>query len=193
MEFIHKTRQYWRTIPQTKYFRSRIIPDCLFYRSDTTWHSKPYIPTAFRFYPIAIAHVNDKAVEKTNSYYCPVTITALSDTNGSIVKYKEKIALYFEKVFKPDDSNTVTSSGLNFDRKQYRPTPILMLSISPRSWSTKVYREVNIWPGNNGNISEKNQNRIFERLLRIYKNIFPTNFNPVICLKTVLFYWGLCC
>ena len=49
------------------------------------------------FYPIAIAHVNDKAVEKTNSYYCPVTITALSDTNGSIVKYKEKIALYFEK------------------------------------------------------------------------------------------------
>ena len=43
------------------------------------------------FYPIAIAHVNDKAVEKTNSYYCPVTI------NGSIVKYKEKIALYFEK------------------------------------------------------------------------------------------------
>ena len=31
------------------YFRSRIIPDCLFYRSDTTWHSKPYIPTAFRF------------------------------------------------------------------------------------------------------------------------------------------------
>ena len=49
------------------------------------------------FYPIAIAHVNDKAVEKTNSYYCPVTITALSDTNGSVVKYKEKIALYFEK------------------------------------------------------------------------------------------------
>ena len=45
------------------------------------------------FYPIAIAHVNDKAVEKTNSYYCPVTITALSDTNGSIVKYKEKIAV----------------------------------------------------------------------------------------------------
>lgn len=69
------------------------------------------------FYPIAIAHVNDKAIEKKNSYYCPVTITALSDTNGSIVKYKEKIALYFEKVFKPDGSNTATSSGLNFDRK----------------------------------------------------------------------------
>ncbi|MBS1388039.1 MAG: ComEC family competence protein, partial [Barnesiella sp.] len=49
------------------------------------------------FYPIAIAHVNDKAIEKKDSYYCPVTITALSDTNGSIVKYKEKIALYFEK------------------------------------------------------------------------------------------------
>ena len=49
MEFIHKTRQYRRTIPQTKYFRSRIIPDRLFYRSDTTWHSKPHIPTAFRF------------------------------------------------------------------------------------------------------------------------------------------------
>ena len=32
-----------------EYFRSRIIPDRLFYRSDTTWHSKPHIPTAFRF------------------------------------------------------------------------------------------------------------------------------------------------
>lgn len=49
MEFIHKTRQYRRTIPQTKYFRSRIIPYRLFYRSDTAWHSKPHIPTAFRF------------------------------------------------------------------------------------------------------------------------------------------------
>lgn len=47
------------------------------------------------FYPIAIAHVNDKAVEKTNSYYCPVTITALSDTNGSIVKYKRKNSTLF--------------------------------------------------------------------------------------------------
>ena len=50
------------------------------------------------FYPIAIAHVNDKAVEKTNSYYCPVTITALSDTNGSIVKYKEKIEKWSVRV-----------------------------------------------------------------------------------------------
>ena len=33
----------------TKYFRSRIIPYRLFYRSDTAWHSKPHIPTAFRF------------------------------------------------------------------------------------------------------------------------------------------------
>ena len=49
MELIHKTRQYRRTIPQTKYFRSRIIPNRLFYRSDTAWHSKPHIPTAFRF------------------------------------------------------------------------------------------------------------------------------------------------
>lgn len=117
MEFIHKTRQYRRTIPQTKYFRSRIIPYRLFYRSDTAWHSKPHIPTAFRFLSYRDSSRKRQSHRKKNSYYCPVTITALSDTNGSIVKYKEKIALYFEKVFKPDGSNMATSSGLNFDRK----------------------------------------------------------------------------
>ena len=39
----------WSSFIKRDSIRSRIIPDCLFYRSDTTWHSKPYIPTAFRF------------------------------------------------------------------------------------------------------------------------------------------------
>ena len=34
---------------EEQYHKRRIIPDRLFYRSDTTWHSKPHIPTAFRF------------------------------------------------------------------------------------------------------------------------------------------------
>lgn len=49
------------------------------------------------FYPIAIAHLDDNAVEKANSYYCPVTITALSDSAGTLVEYREKAALYLEK------------------------------------------------------------------------------------------------
>ena len=49
------------------------------------------------FYPIAVAHIDQKATEKANSYYCPATITALADTGGHTVPYREKVALYFEK------------------------------------------------------------------------------------------------
>lgn len=49
------------------------------------------------FYPIAVAHIDQKAAEKANSYYCPATITALADTGGHTVPYREKVALYFEK------------------------------------------------------------------------------------------------
>lgn len=49
------------------------------------------------FYPIAVAHIDHKAVEKEGAYYCPASITGLVDTLGHTVPYREKVALYFEK------------------------------------------------------------------------------------------------
>lgn len=49
------------------------------------------------FYPVAIAHIDQKATEKPNAYYCPATLTALADSTGHTVPYHERVALYFGK------------------------------------------------------------------------------------------------
>lgn len=49
------------------------------------------------FYPVAVAHIDQKATEKSNAYYCPATLTALADTTGRTMAYHERVALYFEK------------------------------------------------------------------------------------------------
>lgn len=80
--------------------------------------NRPAQPPA-GFYPLAIAHIDDEAEEKTRSFYCPVTITALSDTSGTIVEYNEKVALYFEKCL--DAQHLVYGDIISFE---FRPQPI---------------------------------------------------------------------
>lgn len=49
------------------------------------------------FYPVAVAHIDQRAAEKSNTYYCPATLMTLVDTTGAPTTYHEKVALYFEK------------------------------------------------------------------------------------------------
>lgn len=60
-----------------------------------TQHQRDPLPEGF--YPVAVAHIDQRAAEKNNAYYCPATLTALIDTTGEAIPYREKVALYFEK------------------------------------------------------------------------------------------------
>ncbi len=81
-------------------------------------HNRPPQPPA-GFYPIAIAHIDNDAEEKSRSFYCPVSITALADTNGTIVEYDEKAALYLEK--SPDAKRLAYGDIISFE---FRLQPI---------------------------------------------------------------------
>lgn len=61
---IHKTRQYRRTIPQTKYFRVGLFLIVFSIGAILHGTQNRISQQPSGFYPIAIAHVNDKAIEK---------------------------------------------------------------------------------------------------------------------------------
>ncbi len=60
------------------------------------WQHRP-IELPKHHYPTAIARIEQKAIEKRNTYYCEATIEALCDSNGASVTYKMPIALYLGK------------------------------------------------------------------------------------------------